>query len=160
MNRALTLSLRVFIVIGWGVIALLTAYGWMFGAQEAGLVLEVPAGGAIWVGLVLATVVAGCFAAILLAIWRLLGLVDAADIFSARSYTYVDMIIWAALIGAAACAGGVLVLASMTSWSLNLPALELGVVMLAALAFAGLMVVMKNLLRQAVAARDELAAVI
>ena len=159
MTRATILSLRALLVVL--LLGTVVAQLWFFPVLAGGLAHENPELAWLrWPLLVVVIVVIVLAQAVLIAIWRLLSLVERDRVFSPDAFGWVSVII------GSAAGGCVLVLGTDAYLTLvveaNPPALML---MLAAVgtglgAFALLMAVMKGLLRQAAGMKHELSEVI
>lgn len=159
MGRTTILALRALLLVL--VVGTLVAQLWFFPVLAGGLAHQNPDLAWLrWPMLVVVILVIVAAQAVLVAIWRLLGLVEGDRVFSPAAFGWVDLII------AAAAVGCVLVLGTNGYLTFgvraNPPAIML---MLAAVgtglgAFALLMAVMKGLLRQAAGMRHELSEVI
>lgn len=110
---------------------------------------------------VLGIAAVACLQAALLALWMLLGMVEVDAIFTVRAFRWVDVVLWAAVAATALTLG-----TAVHLWTLELdePAVSLFFWAVAAalveLVFVLLAIVMRGLLRKAVAIERELAQVV
>ena len=102
----------------------------------------------------------GCGQVALLAIWRLLSLVDGGTIFTRRAFRWVDVIVACGAIATILAVGVLVHMLGFVPGGGGPMVYYLGVCIAAGLAFVLLMVVMRGLLLTAVADRTELAEVI
>ena len=159
MTRGTIAALRV--LLGLILLGGLLAQLWFFPTLAAQLAHTYPELDWLrWPMLTIALLVVLGAQVALVAVWRLLSMVESDSIFAASAFRWVDVIIAAAILDA------VLVLASWALLSFganaNPPGLMLGqlALVVCGVAFALLMVVMKGLLRKASNLTEELSVVI
>lgn len=113
-----------------------------------------------WPMLVLAVLVLLCVQVVIVCTWKLLAMVKANRIFSEASMVWVDVIVWA-IFAAWVLVLGVFSYTVVARWGIDpgLPAALL-LILLAGAALELLMVVMRELLRQATTLRTDMEAVI
>ena len=102
----------------------------------------------------------GCGQVALLAVWRLLSLVDGGVIFTRRALRWVDLIIVCAAVATVLSAGVLIHMLGFVPGGGGPMVYYVGLTIAAGLAFALLMVVMRGLLESAIADRAELDEVI
>lgn len=102
----------------------------------------------------------GCGQVALLAVWRLLSLVDGGVIFTRRAVRWVDLIIACAAVATVLSAGVLIHMLGFVPGGGGPMVYYVGLTIAAGLAFALLMVVMRGLLESAIADRTELDEVI
>ena len=101
-----------------------------------------------------------CVEAVLVSMWVLLGLVASGNVFSAKSFRWVNVIIWSTWIAVALALIPVVIMTAVPGSGAPAPFLLMIIITLGGVAFALLMTVMRALLRQATEARAELEEVI
>lgn len=112
-----------------------------------------------WPVLVEAIVGLACVHVVLVCLWKLLGEVEAARIFSPRSFRWVDAIIVALAVATAACLVLLIEILVAAVGPITVPALGfLGLLVVAGMLM--LMIVMRGLLRRATSLQVEMDAVI
>lgn len=109
---------------------------------------------------VAAIVFVGCWQLSLLAIWRLVSLVDEGSIFTSRAPRWVRVIIGCAVFAVMLCAGVLIHMLAAVPGGGGPVIYYLGAAIVAGLTFALLIVVMRGLLASAIANRAELDEVI
>lgn len=159
MGRATILALRALLLVLLA--GTLAAQLWFFPVLAGGLAHQNPDLAWLrWPMLVVVTLVIAAAQAVLVAIWRLLALVEGDRVFSAAAFGWVSVIIVSAAAGCALVLGANAYLTFGAR--ANPPAIMLMLVAVGSGlgAFALLMAVMKGLLRQAAGMRHELSEVI